>query len=130
MGAELRRAVTTKPNVHQTKFGDGYEHRVAIGLNSTPRQWQVSFSRPNATADAIEAFFVARGAVQSFDWVPPHGGAGKWVCRERPAHSPGACRLPSMKSSRHNQRLRFWPTSPGVASVCFAPQLKILFTPK
>lgn len=82
-------AVTTKPTVNSTKFGDGYEARIAIGLNSTPRQWQVSFSRPNATADAIEAFFVARGAVQSFDWVPPHGGAGKWVCREWSAQKTG-----------------------------------------
>ena len=83
-------AVTTRPNVRQTKFGDGYESRVSIGLNSNPRQWQVTFSsRPNATADAIEAFFVARGAVQSFDWMPPHGAAGKWVAREWSAQKTG-----------------------------------------
>jgi phage-related protein len=25
---------------------------------------------------------VARGAVQSFDWTPPHGSEGKWVARD------------------------------------------------
>lgn len=76
-------ATTTKPTVKPVKFGDGYELRVSSGINSMPRQWQVTFaSRTNSTADAIEAFFVARGAVQSFSWTPPHGGAGKWVARE------------------------------------------------
>lgn len=76
-------AATTKPTVQKIKFGDGYEQRVATGINSTPRSWSVTFaSRTNDTADALEAFFIARGAVQSFDWTPPHGAAGKWVARE------------------------------------------------
>lgn len=75
--------VTTKPNVNATRFGDGYELRVASGINSAPRRWQLTFaSRPNETADAIEAFLAARGAVQAFSWTPPYGGAGKWVCRD------------------------------------------------
>ena len=83
-------AVTIKPNVIQTKFGDGYEQRVGWGLNTNPRKWQVTFAnRPTATADAIEAFLEARGAMQSFDWTPPHGKAGKWVCREWSAQKTG-----------------------------------------
>ncbi len=39
-------------------------------------------SRSHSTADALEAFFVARGAVQSFDWTLPHGAPGKWVARD------------------------------------------------
>ena len=83
-------SVTIKPTVQTTKFGDGYEQRVATGINSNPRKWQVAFSsRPTATADAIEAFLEARGAVQSFNWVPPHGVAGKWVAREWSAQKTG-----------------------------------------
>lgn len=74
---------TTKPNVTPTKFGDGYEVRVAIGINFIARKWDLSFdNRANSTADAIEAFLRARGGVESFDWTPPYGDAGKWVCRE------------------------------------------------
>ena len=76
-------AVTMKPNVTPTKFGDGYEQRTTSGINNNPRKWQIVFgSRANATADAIEAFLSARGAVQCFNWTPSHGNAGKWVCRE------------------------------------------------
>ena len=62
------------PQLGLPAFGDGYEQRVPIGLNSDQRRWEVVFAnRPNATADAIEAFLRARGAVQSFNWTPPHG---------------------------------------------------------
>lgn len=75
-------AVSTKPNVTVTKFGDGYEMRSALGLNSMPRKWNLTFSRTTADADAIEAFFRVKGARFSFTWTPPRGEAGKWVCRE------------------------------------------------
>ncbi len=75
--------VAYKPDVRNAKFGDGYEQRLANGLNNRPRQWKVIFAnRVTATADQMQAFLDARGAVESFDWTPPHGSAGKWVCRE------------------------------------------------
>lgn len=74
---------TIKPNVVVTQFGDGYESRTPVGMNTQRRKWDLNFdNRPNATADAIESFLKARGAVEAFDWTPPYGGAGKWVCRE------------------------------------------------
>lgn len=74
---------TTKPRVEVVKFGDGYESRTPIGLNSLPRSWDLTFeNRPNSTADAIEDFLKDRGAVEAFNWVPPYGAAGRWVCRE------------------------------------------------
>ena len=83
-------AASTKPTVTPVKFGDGYELRVPVGINSTPRQWQVTFAnRATATADAIEAFFKARGGVDYFDWTPPYGGAGKWVAREWSSQKTG-----------------------------------------
>ncbi|TVO53157.1 phage tail protein [Denitromonas halophila] len=76
-------ALTVKPNVNATQFGDGYEVRVAIGINSQPRKWQLTLTnKPLAVADAIEAFLKAHGALTAFYWTPPHGELGKWVCRE------------------------------------------------
>ena len=67
-------AVSTKPNIKPVQFGDGYEQRVPMGINSDARRWEVIFgNRPTATADAIAAFLKAAGARQSFNWTPPHG---------------------------------------------------------
>lgn len=75
-------AVTHEPSINAIKFGDGYEQRVAVGINSDRRKWEVQFHRPNATADEIEAFLKIRNAREHFSWTPPHGGIGKWVCRK------------------------------------------------
>ena len=76
-------AVTTKPTVETAKYGDGYAQRVAVGINNRARKWEVTFAnRPSDTADAIDAFLSAANGVASFDWTPPHGSAGKWICAE------------------------------------------------
>lgn len=70
-----------KPLVLKAQFGDGYEQRVGDGINTMARTWNVQFNlRLAAEIDAIEAFLKARAGVQSFDWTPPRGAAGKWVC--------------------------------------------------
>ncbi|OXE37447.1 MAG: hypothetical protein CGW95_01470 [Phenylobacterium zucineum] len=70
-----------QPTVRVSSFGDGYEQRQANGINTQRRTWDLKFSvRSNAEADAIEAFFVAQAAVQSFDWTDINGDAGKFVC--------------------------------------------------
>ena len=76
-------AVTMKPSVNVIKFGDGYEQRIASGLNSQPRKWEVTFAnRPILTAQAIADFLASCNAVKFFDWTPTYGNPGKWVCRE------------------------------------------------
>lgn len=71
-----------KPNVRVAQFGDGYEQRLANGLNTQAKKWTLSFPmRSDTEADGIEAFLAARGAVESFDWTDPTGNAGKYVCR-------------------------------------------------
>lgn len=82
-------SVTTRPHVAAVQFGDGYEARAALGLNTRRRKWEVTFNRPNSTADQIEAFLEARNALESFDWTPPSGAAGKWICREWTASPTG-----------------------------------------
>ena len=73
---------TTKASVNKTKFGDGYELRVAEGINYTPVSWNVKFSRPGQAAKDILAFLKARGGLESFVWTDPLGNEATYVCRE------------------------------------------------
>lgn len=62
-----------KPIVTQIKFGDGYEQRVASGINTNPKNWALNFSnRDVSEIDEIEDFLDARGGVEAFDWTPPN----------------------------------------------------------
>lgn len=69
-----------EPKVAKAAFGGGYTQRMALGLNHMPRTWSLTFNRRTEPIDAIEAFVIARGGVESFVWVPPFGGSGKWIC--------------------------------------------------
>ena len=73
----------TKPTVRTVKFGDGFEQRQAFGINSLQEEWDLDFTlREDLEADAILLFFETAGAVDSFDWTPPYGDAGKYVCTD------------------------------------------------
>ena len=75
-------SVTQQPRVRSIRFGDGYEQRATFGINTDRRTWNLDFrGRTDTDADAIIAFLEARAGVESFDWTPYHGSAGKWVCR-------------------------------------------------
>lgn len=76
-------ANASKPRVKVITFGDGYEQRLAYGINTNPQEWTVSFgNRTDNEAGDIDAFLKARNAVESFDWSPYGGYAGKFICRE------------------------------------------------
>lgn len=71
----------SKPRVRRFAAGDGYEQRITFGLNTDPKEWELTFSeRDDVERDQILAFLEARNAVESFDWVTPRGIAGKFVC--------------------------------------------------
>ena len=73
----------SKPRVRKFSAGEGYEHRIRFGLNTNPKEWSLTFAnRTDTERDAILAFLDARGGVESFDWTPPRGTAGKYVCEE------------------------------------------------
>ena len=73
----------SKPRARKFAAGDGYEQRIRFGLNTNPKEWQLVFSnRTDAERDLIIAFLDARGGVENFDWTPPRGSAGKYVCEE------------------------------------------------
>lgn len=70
-----------KPTVETVKFGDGYEQRQARGINISRQNWNLVFSNlDSATMTSITAFLDATNGVTSFDWTPPGGSAGKYVC--------------------------------------------------
>lgn len=70
-----------KPKVNKASFGDGYEQRSGDGVNFNPRTWNLQFNqRTAAEIEAIDAFLSARGAAQAFDWTPPFGATGRFVC--------------------------------------------------
>ena len=73
---------STKPNVSSTKFGDGYELRVATTINTCPEKWSVKFTRAPEESQAIDAFLRARKGQEAFTWTTPDGVEGTFVCRE------------------------------------------------
>ena len=74
---------TSKPRKKVAFFGDGYEHRIAYGLFRDLKVWTLTFNeRNNTEREAIAAFLEARGGVEAFDWVPPRGVSGKYVCED------------------------------------------------
>lgn len=72
-----------QPRVRTVQFGDGYEQRLAFGVNTQPKAWALKFAnRDDSERDNILTFLRARGGVESFDWTDPNGYAGKWVCSQ------------------------------------------------
>jgi phage-related protein len=72
----------SNPRVRMVQFGDGYESRLSYGLNQNPKEWSLNWRMlSESDADTIETFLDARAADKDpFDWTPPNGSAGKWVC--------------------------------------------------
>lgn len=77
LGAEREEA----PLVKVTKFGDGYESRLPVGINDQPSKWSVSFTSPLLRHKEIRNFLKKQGASKAFAWVDPEGEEGIYVCR-------------------------------------------------
>ena len=43
--ASIGASLTVKPNVRKVSFGDGYEQRLAYGINTQPEVWSLEVSR-------------------------------------------------------------------------------------
>ena len=60
------------PRVRIQKFGDGYEQRLAEGINNIVDNFTLSFiNRVKAEADDIIAFFETKAGVTAFDFTYP-----------------------------------------------------------
>ena len=70
-----------KPAVTKISFGDGYQQRVAYGINTAPETWSVNFANRDATeAAAISTFLESQNGVTSFLWTPPNDSQKTFVC--------------------------------------------------
>jgi phage-related protein len=55
------------PTIHVASFGDGYEQRIANGINNLAQSMSLSFTtRPKAEIDDLVAFFESLGGVSKF----------------------------------------------------------------
>ena len=59
---------TTKFDVREVQFGDGYQQIQRKGLRTKKREWDASITAKKATIEMIVAFFDRHGGVQSFRW--------------------------------------------------------------
>ena len=58
--------------VHMANYGDGYEQRVAAGINNLPESWSLTWNnRSNADANKVIKFLEDEAGVTAFDWYPP-----------------------------------------------------------
>lgn len=58
------------PRTFTVEFGDGYEQRIANGINALAQSFSVSFNtRPKAEIDDIIAFFVNKAGVTAFSFT-------------------------------------------------------------
>lgn len=74
--------LNSQPRIAAASFGDGYEQRVKAGINNAPRSWSLTFTNHKDKSAEIENFLIARGALESFNWQPPDGATGKFICKE------------------------------------------------
>ena len=70
-----------EPRVSSAKFGDGYEQRVANGINNIADKWSLTFTASKDICDAIDLFLRTQGAASAFIWTNPDSETGKYICR-------------------------------------------------
>jgi len=74
---------STSPRVLRASFGDGYEQRLADGINTLAESYSVSFNnRTKEEIDDIVAFFDAKKAVTAFEFtIPDSNNAGQSIIK-------------------------------------------------
>ena len=69
-----------EPRVLKNSFGDGYSQRAQDGLNNMLAEWAIEFIDTPTVITAIDNFLTARGGWDDFEWTPPRGAAGNYIC--------------------------------------------------
>ena len=58
--------------VFKAAYGDGYEQRVAAGINNLPEEWSLNWNNRTVNdANKIIKFLEDHAGVNAFDWYPP-----------------------------------------------------------
>lgn len=64
--------VQSTPRVLVAKFGDGYEQRLADGINTLEQTWNISFvNRTRQEIDDIAAYFTSLNGATAFNFTIP-----------------------------------------------------------
>ncbi|MFG6885480.1 phage tail protein [Burkholderia pseudomallei] len=71
---------TTRFDVLNAQFGDGYSQTAANGINNAADVWPVSFCDYDDTVDAIHAFLRETKGARRFKWTPPRRAPGLFLC--------------------------------------------------
>ena len=71
-----------KQSINRTKFGDGFEQRTTIGLNSSPMNFSLNFTRDLKTVNAMRLFLKKKQGTKSFIWKNPLAETARYVCVE------------------------------------------------
>lgn len=62
---------SVQPRILKARFGDGYNQRVADGLNALPQTWDLRWNTLTAAqVDEIEAFLTVTAGYKAFLWTP------------------------------------------------------------
>jgi phage-related protein len=71
-------SASTEFRILRSQYGNGYDQRVADGINSTKQTWSAQWDNLNSTdfSTLITAFDTAKG-VDYFTWTPPGSGSSK-----------------------------------------------------
>jgi phage-related protein len=69
-----------EPRIKVAQFGEGYSQRAGDGINLRVREWSLTFNGNAAEMNAVEAFLENENGITAFDWQPPTGSAGKFIC--------------------------------------------------
>jgi len=68
--------------IKEAKFGDGYAQRVADGINSIVRQWNLEFEKISiANATSIKNFINSKLGSITFTWDTPDSETVKVICK-------------------------------------------------
>ena len=75
-------SLSEEPKVALAKFGDGYEVRLALGINNKPQTWELQFSSVSTAFTDVLTFVRLRGGIEPFFWKSPLGETFLYVCRK------------------------------------------------
>lgn len=78
-----------QPTINVAKFGDGYEQRAQVGINSEVQSWTMTFTGNMDVVIFIRNFLRKMGAVNAFYWTSPINEGGMYVCRSFPMKKIG-----------------------------------------
>ena len=68
---------SNEPEVIVAQFGDGYQQRIAKGINNLKQSLKLNFAhRPKADIDDIVAFFETKAGVTAFTYILADSNAG------------------------------------------------------